>query len=65
MKSLSIDKLKTILEDWQNNGIKHIEIDQIERLYEKYGDDFFYDRGLQKMVCTKNGTEYTRLNDLK
>lgn len=64
MKRLNMDKLKAIMQDWEENGINFIDQDQMEHLYKKYGDEVFYDREQQCMACVRAGAKYIKLNDL-
>lgn len=60
MKRLSIEKLNEILLDLKENGMAFIDDNQMERLYQIYGDNVYSFSGME--VSTK-GKEYIKLKD--
>lgn len=57
MKRLDCEKLIKIIEEKMKHGKKNIRLNEMETIYEEYGDDVFIDRSVGDYVLTKNGKD--------
>ena len=55
MKRLYMDKLQLILDDLKENNIGFIDNDEMNKLYDYFGDTVYYDPDYYKMVTSKKG----------
>lgn len=61
IKRLNIEKLKHIINDLERNGIELIDIEDIKKIYNKYGDDAYYDPDYRCFTVTEKGKEYVEM----
>ena len=57
MKRLDCEKIIKIIEEKIKHGKNDIRLNEMETIYEEYGDDVFIDRGAGEYVLTEKGKE--------
>lgn len=57
MKRLDCEKLLKIIEEKMKYGKNYIRLNEMETIYEEYGDDVFIDRSVGGYVLTKKGKD--------